>query len=361
MLFNRFFVLLGLCTQCVAPNSTPLVCDVTITDFEVVFSDTIGVDLSRASNMIKHSDRWFVSHWVGGVVEVAQDGESITQIGRQGRGPFEFSGPVSMVRHDTRLFLFDIQAAKVLVYDLVSDEFEREFILPSLAYGPILLARSENDRLVFYFLPQRRDRRLSNDTFVDLIRFDTVEERFDTLASTVDRHMLNYWNESQKADYAFYVQSYINRLYVVIRDSIYYADSDRFALNSIEGDGSSLLQRTFDYTPNYEPYMNTVRGNIRSWSMEAADHQIATMNQAIRESTRPMDAVYSSVIANNSMVLFSLFTNTRSYLLFDLDRELHMVICASDSLVPKLIDSDAIYWVIRLNGQSQQLVKTNIN
>lgn len=354
--------LLLLASCAAAPTLRPAECQVVIDNPEVLFSDRIEIDLSQVSSRIHYKDRLIFSHWNSGkVVEYRMSDGAIKSIGVEGRGPYEFSGLVSLVRSDNILFMFDIAAGKMVEYDLDAESFVREYSLNALVYGALIFATVDDESTSLYFTPQRRDRSKSNDTFVYLLKFDTSTQLFDTLASAVDNHMLSHWDEDRKMDSGFHIQTYVNRIYTVFRDELHFVDTDQFIIRSFEKPETVVVDVDFSYLPDYESYIQGYQNMIRTNDpSEFAAIRIEMMNKAIEGSSRKMEGLFSSILTSDSYLLFSLFGDTSAYLWHNLQTSENHVVCADKSMTPLLIVGNDIYWRRQGDVYVYDLVKTTL-
>jgi hypothetical protein len=73
-----------------------------------------------------------------------------------------------------------------------------------------------------------------------------------------------------------------------------------------------------------------------------------------------MSAFYSSVLASDTSLLFTLFSEHPSYLAFNLHSNESTIVCADISMTPILIKENDIYWKRRGDESDYELVKTKI-
>lgn len=341
-------------------GTAPLVCTSEIGNSEILLSDVEEIDLSSISSIIKYKNSlFFTQPFKGGIISYDLIEKSFTQIGREGRGPYEFQNAVLYIQENT-LYIQGLRQAKIAEFDLDTWSFRKEYSLNKYIGGLLTRVAIENGTKQFYFTSQRRDRSINNDTFIDLVRYDLNSSNLDTIMTYQDIGRLNHWDNSRKADYSFEALMYKHKKVGELENNLVSIDTDQLVFNFIEKEESSIVI-DFSYKPDYDWYVESLVEAISDRNQTFPDLEEKALKLAIRRDTRAFNSLFSRWVLNDSYILLSLFSNKNAHLVYSLrKKEGVKVICAEKNFTPILIDENSIYWIVEGEGYNFELHRTKI-
>ncbi len=359
----KLSMLLLLLSSCVEKEVTKIgdiTCDILIQEEEIILSDPLNIDLSSVSSIVKYADRLFISQYNSGkIMEYSLEDGSIRQISLSGRGPNEFNSPMLYSR-DNILYIYDLILFKIGEFDMDENIFLEEYTLDEQIRGDLLHVEQVEGSIEFYFIRPHRDRSVSNNTFNDLIVYSTLSNTSDILLTVKDSGRLNYWDERNNSDFSFYAPIFNNTVFGVVNDTIVYAETNNFFVQSFADSLQNIASVEFEYDSDYEYYINQIIDSIRDGSQSNPDISINAFHQALRRDTRNYDAIYSTLLFSDSYLLFHLFSRMNAFLIYSLLTGESYILCSEAIMEPVLIDDNIIYWIKENKDFMYQLIKTKM-
>lgn len=335
-------------------------CNSYIDDAEVIKVDLDQIDLSNISSIIKYEETLYLTQPFSGlVISYNLSNEKSGSIGGIGRGPNEFLNAKLYHREDI-LYIQGLNLAKISEFNMNTLSFQEEYLLDKVISGPLISVSTESDRKLFYFASHRRDRRVSNNTYIDIIQYDSGLSRYDTIMTYQDLGRLNYWDSSRNADYSFEALMYKHTIVGELEGRLVSIDTDQFSFSFINELNSSIAIE-YNYKPEYQSYIQGVIEEIPERNRSFPALEIDAFKSAIKKDSRPFGSLFKKWISNDSHVLFSLFGSNNAHIVYSLEREGEPhVVCSSKDYDPILIDKGSIYWVAKKGNYEFELVRTKI-
>ncbi len=369
MIKHLFVVLLVLTLACEKKpeshdkNTKPLVCSTMLDDsdsYQTVFANTDKVDISSIANVVLYNDDLvFTQPYKGNVVLYNMKEQSFQQIGRVGRGPFEFQN-AWLYNKENMLYIYDYALTKITEYDLEKGAFIKEHSLDKVIPGLIIHAEDVNDTTYLYFNVERRDRTVSNDTFTEIIKYNPITRSEKTLLSFQNLGTLSYWDSSAKYDFVSSALMYSHTQVGELGGALVSVNTGELSFDYIGSEKENYVI-DYNYAPKYESHIQSMYDNIDAYDRNFPEKTKKMLRTAMKLDGREFSAVFSNWISSRSHILLSLFSDKNAYLIHPIDKkESNQVVCTNENFKPIAIGEEYIYWVVEREGYEYELIKTKI-